>query len=283
MFVNPKKSLGQNFLIDKNIQKKIASVCSLSKEDVVLEIGAGMGDLTKQLAIAAKKVYALEVDRRLFPLLEQNLSAHSNCQILKADILKFDIHKFLQDNRMKQKIKVIGNIPYYISSPIIEHLIQHRANIDTVFMTVQKEFGRRVNATAGSKEYGSFSCFVQYYAQTRIIFEIKKGSFKPSPKVDSCFLSLKFRQKPPVEVRNEEMLFKLIRSAFNQRRKTLRNSLAGFITLESLEAFLDVEGIDRNVRPEELKLDEFARLNNYIDSFLDKKIKKGLDKPAFMI
>lgn len=266
MYIKPKKSLGQNFLFDKNIQKKITSACDLSKEDIVLEIGAGMGDLTQQLAVTAKRVYALEVDCRFFPLLEDKLRAQTNCQILKADILKFNINKFLQNNLVKQKIKVIGNIPYYISSPIIEHLIQYRANIDTVFITVQKEFGRRVNAAAGSKEYGSFSCFVQYYAQPKIIFEIKKGSFKPSPKVDSCFLSLKFRQNPPVEVRNEEMFFKLIRSAFNQRRKTLRNSLAAFISLGSLSAFLDGQGIDRNARPEVLTLEQFALLNNCINS-----------------
>ena len=225
-----------------------------------------MGDLTEQLAIAAGRVYALEVDRRLLPVLEARLRNQENCWVLKANILEFDINKFLRDNQEKQKIKVIGNIPYYISSPIIEHLIQYRADIDTVFMTVQKEFGRRVNAVAGSKEYGSFSCFVQYYAQTKIIFEIKKGSFKPSPRVDSCFLSLKFREKPPVKVSNEEMFFKLIRSAFNQRRKTLRNSLEGFIAPESLEAFLGEQGIDRNVRPEKLSLEEFASLHNFIDS-----------------
>ena len=266
MYVKPKKSLGQNFLIDKNIQNKIISACALSKQDIVLEIGSGMGELTQQLAINAKKVYALEVDRRLFPCLEKRLAAHGNCQVLRANILEFDISKFLQNDQVRQKIIVIGNIPYYISSPIIEHLIQYRANIDSVFITVQKEFGRRVNASAGSKEYGSFSCFVQYYAQTKIIFEIKKGCFRPSPKVDSCFLSLKFRQKPPVEVNDEEEFFKLIRSAFNQRRKTLRNSLAGFITLASLEVFLDKEGIDRNVRPETLTLDDFARLSNFIGS-----------------
>lgn len=265
MYIKPKKSLGQNFLIDKNIQRKIISSCSLSKEDIVLEVGAGTGDLTEHLAIAAKKVYALEVDRRLFPLLEQKLSSYANFRLIKGSILDFDINKFLLDNPAGRKIKVIGNIPYYISSPIIEHLIQYRDKIDTVFMTVQKEFGRRVNAVAGSKEYGSFSCFVQYYALSRIIFEIKKGSFKPVPKVDSCFLSLKFRQDPPVKVRDEESFFKLIRTAFNQRRKTLRNSLAGFITSGLLEEFLEQQGIDRNVRPERLTLDEFARLNSFID------------------
>ena len=266
MYIKPKKRLGQNFLIDKNIQRKIISSCGLSKEDIVLEIGSGMGDLTQLLAITAKKVYALEVDHRLFPLLEQKLSSHANFQLIKASILQFDINKFLLNNPPGQKIKVIGNIPYYISSPIIEHLIQYRANIDSVFMTVQKEFGRRVNAAAGSKEYGSFSCFVQYYALSRIVFEIKKGSFRPVPKVDSCFLSLKFRQKPPVKVSDEGRFFELIRAAFNQRRKTLRNSLAGFITSSSLEEFLDQQGIDRNVRAERLSLEEFARLNSFIGS-----------------
>ena len=263
MYIKPKKSLGQNFLIDKNIQRKIASACGLSKEDIVLEIGAGMGDLTQQLAVEAKSVYALEVDRRLFPLLEEKIKNYPNCRLIKADILEFDINKFSHDNLVKQKIKVIGNIPYYISSPIIEQLIRYRANIDTVFMTVQKEFGRRVNAAAGSKEYSSFSCFVQYYAQCKIIFEIKKGSFKPTPKVDSCLLCLKFRERPAVEVKDEGAFFKLIRTAFNQRRKTLRNSLADFIRLDLLEMFLDKEGLNRNVRPEKLKLDEFARLSNF--------------------
>lgn len=266
MYIKPKKSLGQNFLIDKNIQRKIISSCSLSKEDIILEVGAGKGDLTEHLAIAAKKVYALEVDRRLFPLLEQKLSSRANFQLIRGSILDFDISKFLLDNPAGRKIKVIGNIPYYISSPIIEHLIQYRDKIDTVFMTVQKEFGRRVNAAAGSKEYGSFSCFVQYYALSKIIFEIKKGSFNPVPKVDSCFLSLKFRKDPPVKVRDEESFFKLIRTAFNQRRKTLRNSLSGFITSGLLEEFLEQQGIDRNVRPERLTLDEFARLSSFIDS-----------------
>ncbi|MFA5350097.1 MAG: 16S rRNA (adenine(1518)-N(6)/adenine(1519)-N(6))-dimethyltransferase RsmA [Candidatus Omnitrophota bacterium] len=278
MYLKPKKSLGQNFLVDKNIQRKIVSACALSKEDIILEIGAGMGDLTEQLAVAAKRVYTLEIDRRLFPALEQRLREHTNCQLLKESILKFDIDKFLEEDLIKQKIKVVGNIPYYISSPIIEHLVEYRANIDTVFMTVQKEFGRRVNAVAGSKEYGSFSCFVQYYAQSKIIFEIKKGSFSPRPKVDSCLLSLKFRQEAPVKVKDEGLFFKLIRSAFNQRRKTLRNSLADFITLGSLESFLDREELDRNVRPEDLTLDKFARLSNSIDSAKDLEVLKKSQK-----
>ena len=265
MYIKPKKSLGQNFLIDKNIQNKIIRSCGLTEEDIVLEIGAGRGDLTKQLAQNAHKVYALEIDQRLYPYLEQALIVNDNVQIIKADILKFDIDKFLQENQIKRKIKVIGNIPYYISSPIIEHLIEHRQTISAAFMTVQKEFGCRARAAAGSKEYGSFSCFVQYYCECKILFEIKKNSFRPSPNVDSCFLSLKFREKPAVSVRNEKMFFKLIRTAFNQRRKTLRNSLEGLVAQERLKDFFQVSGINDNLRPEDLSLEQFADLSNYLN------------------
>jgi 16S rRNA (adenine1518-N6/adenine1519-N6)-dimethyltransferase len=264
MYINPKKSLGQNFLIDKNIQTKIICACDLTKDDIVLEIGAGKGDLTGELAQKARKVYALEIDQRLYPFLQQALGAYDNCQLLKGDILKFDLDKFLQNNNIRQKIKVIGNIPYYISSPIIEQLIKYRQRISTAFITVQKEFGRRVRAPAGSKEYGSFSCFTQYYCQCRILFEIKRNSFKPAPNVDSCFLYLKFRDKPPVSVRDEEMFFKLIRTAFNQRRKTLRNSLENLADQEKLGEFLLQAGINKNIRPEDLSLEEFAKLNNYL-------------------
>jgi len=264
MHIKPKKSLGQNFLIDKNIQKKIIRACELTKEDIVLEIGSGKGDLTARIAQSVKKVYALEIDQRLYPLLQQALGAYDNCQIIKGDILKFNLSKFLQDNKIRQKIKVIGNIPYYISSPIIQHLIQHRQAVSVAFITVQKEFGRRARAPAGSKEYGSFSCFVQYYCECKIIFEIKKNSFKPAPNVASCFLSLAFRGKPAVLVRDEEMFFKLIRTAFNQRRKTLRNSLDGLLAQDRLEFFLRGSGIDKNVRPEDLSLEQFANLSNFL-------------------
>ena len=266
MYIKPKKSLGQNFLIDKNIQKKIIWACDLTKEDIILEIGAGKGDLTAQFAQSVKGVYALEIDQRLYPFLEQSLGVYKNCQIIKSDILKFKISKFLQDNKIGQKLKVIGNIPYYISSPIIEHLIGYRKNISVAFITVQREFGRRARAVPGSKEYGSFSCFVQYYCQCKILFEIKKNSFKPAPNVDSCFLSLEFREKPAVLVRDEGLFFKLIRTAFNQRRKTLRNSLDGLVSQDRLENFLQGAGIDKNVRPEDLSLEQFASLSNYLDT-----------------
>jgi 16S rRNA (adenine1518-N6/adenine1519-N6)-dimethyltransferase len=275
MYIKPKKSLGQNFLIDKNIQKKIINACSLSKDDIILEIGSGKGDLTAGLAAEVKKVYALEIDSRLVFDLEQKVSAYSNCQVVMSDILKFDLNRFLEKLKIKQKIKVIGNIPYYISSPIIEHLINNRNNISQAYMTVQKEFARRVVAPPGSKECGSFSYFVQYYAVPKILFGIKSSCFRPVPKVESCFLSLKFRDQPIVKVDNEEMLFKLIRTAFNQRRKTLRNSLKTFITEINLEEFCHNANIDKNIRPEELSLEQFAELL--------KKVKKNLDKPTNLV
>ncbi len=261
MYIKPKKSLGQNFLTDKNIQNKIIRACALTNEDTVLEIGSGRGDLTQLLAQNAKQVLALEIDQRLYPLLEQGMMLYDNCRIIKGDILKFDIAGFLQENKIKQKIKVIGNIPYYISSPIIEHLIGYRGSISAVFITVQKEFAIRAAAAPGTKDYGSFSCFVQYYCACKIIFEIKKNSFRPAPNVDSCFLSLTFREKPAVSVREEESFFKLIRTAFNQRRKTLRNSLEELASPEQLEGFFSLAGIDKNIRPEQLSLEQFAVLH----------------------
>ncbi len=265
MQIKPKKSLGQNFLVDKNIQNKIIAACDLSDEDIVLEIGSGRGDLTLRLVQNVKSVLALEIDRRLHPGLELGLIKYDNCRIIKSDILKFDLDKYLADNLIKQKIKVIGNIPYYISSPIIEYLINHRQLINHAFLTVQKEFGRRVSSPPGSKEYGSFSCFVQYYCRCRILFEIKRNSFVPAPNVDSCFLSLAFRDKPPVDVEDEAAFFKLIRTAFNQRRKTLRNSLESLASPGEIEEYLGAAGLDKNIRPEDLGLEEFCGLSNYLN------------------
>ena len=257
-------------MIDQNIRKKIIRACNLSKDDIVLEIGSGKGELTAQLAQAVKKVYALEIDPRLYSTLEQTLIATDNCQIVKGDILKFDIGKFLLDNQITQRIKVIGNIPYYISSPIIEHLIGQRQLISTAFLTVQKEFARRARAVPGSKEYGSFSCFVRYYCECKILFEIKRKSFEPAPNVESCFLSLEFRDKSPVLVHDEKIFFKLIRTAFNQRRKTLRNSLDSLVQQDKLEIFFDQVGLDKNIRPECLSLEQFAQLSNFLESCLNK-------------
>ncbi|MFA5311001.1 MAG: 16S rRNA (adenine(1518)-N(6)/adenine(1519)-N(6))-dimethyltransferase RsmA [Candidatus Omnitrophota bacterium] len=254
MRINPKKSLGQNFLADKNIVKKIIEALSLSPSDTVLEIGSGKGEITSLIASRVYKVYALELDARLKDILEERLKGYDNARVIIQDILKLDLAKLLAP---KEKIKVFGNIPYYISSPIIEYLIRHRGRIERAFITVQKEFAKRVVASPGSKDYGSLSFFVQYYCLPEIIFHINRGCFYPVPKVDSSLLSLAFRAQPAVYVKDEELLFRLIRSAFNQRRKTLRNSLKGIAETGEIGAFL-------NQRPEDLSLEDFANLANRI-------------------
>ncbi len=263
MHVKPKKRLGQNFLTDKNIQRKLIASYNLEAGDHVLEIGAGYGELTKMIAGNGASVYALEIDSELCKTLRDNTKGYSNIEIINRDILRFNLKRYFI-RRFKNKIKVVGNIPYYITSPIIEYLLKYRGKIEVVFITVQKEFAKRIVANAGSKEYSSFSCFVQYYSIPKILFFIKKGSFSPIPKVDSCLLELKIRQEPAVNVKDEELFFKVIRAGFNKRRKTLRNSLDGIILLQKLLEFFKKYHIDSNIRPEDLTLKDFAHLTNII-------------------
>jgi len=280
MSVKPKKRLGQNFLFDKNIQRKLIASYNLKACEHVLEIGAGYGELTKLIAHNVVFVYALEIDSELCKILRDNTQGYSNIEIINQDILRFNLKRYFR--RFKNKInpalsatqkdylsrkggvKVVGNIPYYITTPIIEHLLKYRDKIETVFITVQKEFAKRIVANAGSKEYGSFSCFVQYYSIPKILFFIKKNSFLPIPKVDSCLLELKIRQVPAVIVEDEKLFFKVIRAGFNKRRKTLRNSLDGIVPLQKLHEFFKKYDIDINIRPEDLTLQDFAHLTNII-------------------
>ena len=259
MHITPKKRLGQNFLVDKNMQRKIISACGLQVSESVLEIGAGRGEMTGLLAAGSKEVYALEIDHRLYALLGQKYKNASGLTILHQDILQFDIARFCRAKAIT-KLKVIGNIPYYITTPIIEHLLEHRSCIDTIFLTVQKEFGRRIASGPGTKDYGSFSCFVHYYAQPEILCVIPRTCFKPQPKVDSCFLKLTLRPQPRVQVKDEQYLFSVIRTAFNQRRKTLKNSLCDVIPASIMDEFFNRYGINRSIRAEMLSLEDFAHL-----------------------
>ena len=259
MHNKPKKSLGQNFLVDKNIQNKIISSVELGKADVVLEIGPGEGAITGALCRDAGKVYAVEIDRNLCAHLTSKFSGCENISVINSDILKFDLRSLPPGN----KLKVIGNIPYYITSPIVEHLIFYRGMIQDIYLTVQKEFAQRMAASSGSKTYGSFSCFVQYYTEPEILFLIKKNSFHPPPKIDSCFLRLKLRPEPAVKVKDEKMLFKIIRTGFQQRRKTLKNSLEELIPQDKLDKFFREYDFNPKIRPEELSLQDFANLANY--------------------
>jgi 16S rRNA (adenine1518-N6/adenine1519-N6)-dimethyltransferase len=262
MYFKPKKRLGQNFLIDKNIQRKIVGSCELKPEDTVLEIGAGKGELTKLIAERVNRVYALEIDKDLFKILKDNLRQVLNTRLINQDILKFDLGKYFRD--IRQKIKIVGNIPYYISSPIMEHLFKFRDKIDTIFITVQKEFAKRMNAYAGSKDYSALSCFIQYYGEPKILLNIKRTCFFPVPKVDSCLVRLKIRTKQILIPKDEKLLFKVIRTAFNQRRKTLRNSLGNVVSVEKLDNFFKEYNINRDIRPEGLSLNNYVNLVNYL-------------------
>lgn len=262
MIVRAKKRLGQNFLIDKNIQKKIINASKLNSGDIILELGSGRGELTCLIAERVKKVYALEIDPTLCAILKENLKNNANVELINQDILKFNLEEYLEKAKIEDKVKVVGNIPYYISSPILQRLIDWKDKINVAFLTVQKEFARRAIAQPGEKDYSSLSCFLQYYSQPRILFRIKKTSFYPLSKVDSCFLELRIRNRPSVSVKDEHLFFKIIRLAFNQRRKTLRNSLKGIISQKRLESFFKKYNLDVNIRPERLAPKDFAELAN---------------------
>ena len=249
----PKKHFGQNFLTDIRIQQKIIQSCDLKTEDVVVEIGPGQGVLTRLIAPLVKRLICVETDRDLIAPLRSGLA--SSVEIIHADFLKWDM------SHLPSGVKIIGNIPYYISTPIIEKLIADRTKFAEAFLTVQLEFGQRLTAKEGGKEYGSLSCFVQYYADIKMLFKIKNTCFKPVPKVDSCFLRLMMRPRPQEPAPDEEFLFKLIQTAFQQRRKNIVNSLKGLAPREKLEESLKSLGIDPNARPENLTLSNYIALS----------------------
>lgn len=261
MNARPKKRLGQNFLIDPNIQKKITAACGFKKTDIILEIGSGAGQMTKPISEQAGFVYALEIDHDLCGILKRNLHNLDNVTIINQDILKLDFNAYFAN--IKNRIKIFGNIPYYISSPIIEHIIKYRDKIEVIFITVQKEFAGRMAASAGTKQYGSLSCFVQYYLEPKIMFSISRNCFCPAPNVDSSFLKMAVREKAAVAVKDEKLFFAIIRAGFNKRRKTLRNSLSEILNKRELEYFFEEYGINKNIRPENLSLPDFANLANY--------------------
>ena len=251
----PKRSLGQHFLVDPRIRERIIAACDLTKDDVVLEIGPGKGALTRPLADRVKKVLAIEKDNFLAPQLEKEF-AGTNVTIEHADILKYPFEQ------LPAPMKVVGNLPYNIATPIIEKVLAFRHKFSVFYMTVQLEYGNRIVARPGNKEYGSLSCFVQYYAQAQKLFKIPPSAFRPAPKVDSCFLSLRMRPEPARKARDEEFLFKLIRACFSQRRKAIRNSLAVVYGREEGEELLRNLNIDPMLRAEDLSLEDYVRLAN---------------------
>ncbi|MBI3618251.1 MAG: ribosomal RNA small subunit methyltransferase A [Candidatus Omnitrophica bacterium] len=251
----PKRSLGQNFLVNPRVEQKIIEACALQPDDIVLEIGPGKGVLTRPLADRVKKVLAIEKDNYLAPQLEKEF-AGTNVIIEHADVLKYPFEQ------LPAPMKVVGNLPYNIATPIIEKVLAFRHKFSVFYMTVQLEYGNRIVARPHSKEYGSLSCFVQYYARAQKLFKIPPSAFRPSPKVDSCFLSLRMRPEPARKAHDEEFLFKLIRACFSQRRKMLKNSLAVIYGKEEGEELLRNLNIDPMVRAEDLGLEDYVRLAN---------------------
>lgn len=256
---NFKKSLGQNFLIDKNFVDKIVDAADI-KDQNVLEIGPGIGTITYEMAKIAKKVVAIEIDQTLIPILKENLSEFENAKVIKQDILKTDL-KGLVDNEFNgESFKVVSNLPYYITTPIIEMLITTGLPCDDMTIMVQKEVAERMVASESDKEYSSLSVFIKFYTEVKVIANLPKSVFIPQPKIDSTILNLKLRIYD--ENVNQDLLFKLIRAGFNKRRKTILNSMSDVVEKDKLkEAFAKVD-LKENLRAENLSIDDFINLTN---------------------
>jgi 16S rRNA (adenine1518-N6/adenine1519-N6)-dimethyltransferase len=255
---HPKKRLGQHFLIDDNVCRKIIDICRLQHSDTVVEVGAGLGALTTKLAPFVKKLIAIEIDPDLCKILQERLSQYRNTQVLCRDFLKYDL------SSLKRKVKVIGNLPFYITAPIIERILIQDHAVQDCFISVQKEVAQRIIASAGSKQYGSFSLFVQFYAQPQILFSIKKTCFWPQPEVNTSFLRLRIRRQITLSLNDERLFFKIIRTAFNQRRKRIINSLKPFIAKDTLCSAFNRLNINSNARAENLTAEDFLQILNLV-------------------
>lgn len=256
------KALGQNFLINPTVCPRMAEESGASPESGVLEVGPGIGVLTRELAESAKKVVSVELDRRLLPVLEETLADYDNVTIVNEDVLKLDIKELLEREFAGMSVSVCANLPYYITSPVIMRFLEERLNITALTVMVQKEAARRICAKPGTRECGAVTIAVHYYAEPEILFEVSRGSFLPAPNVDSSVIRLTLRREPAVQVDDEAGFFSLVRAAFGQRRKTMLNSVSAGLSLpkETVGAALDAAGLDRRVRAEQLTMRNFADL-----------------------
>lgn len=260
------KKFGQNFLIDQGIVEKIVREAGVTKDDFVLEIGPGIGTMTQILCENAREVAAVEIDRKLIPILNDTLSEYDNVTIINDDILKVDINKLAEEKNGGRPIKVVANLPYYITTPIIMGLFESHVPIDSITIMVQKEVADRMQTGPGSKDYGALSLAVQFYAKPEIVVNVPPECFMPRPNVGSAVIRLKRHETRPVDVKDEKLMFRIIRASFNQRRKTLANGLnnspeIGY-TKEQIAAAIEELGRGASIRGEALTLEEFARLSN---------------------
>lgn len=260
-----KKRFGQNFLIDNHVLNKIISASSIDKNDIVIEIGPGIGSLTEELLEKAHKVIAIEIDKTLIPILEENLSTYNNLEIINDDILKVDIDKIITNNSDKN-IKIVANLPYYITTPIIMGLLEKNLNIQNITVMIQKEVANRMKAMPNSKDYGSLSLAIRYYASPYLVANVPSNCFIPRPNVDSAVIKLDILKEPYVKPLDANFMFKVIKSAFSKRRKTLVNCLFADaflnLTKADLETILQSLEFDKSIRGEKLVLLDFAKLSD---------------------
>lgn len=263
------KKFGQNFLIDTHVLEKIIREAGISKDDMVLEIGPGIGTMTQYLCENARKVVAVEIDKALIPILGDTLSGYDNVSVINEDILKLDINKLVEEENNGKPIKVVANLPYYITTPIIMGLFESHVPIESITIMVQKEVADRMQVGPGTKDYGALSLAVQYYAKPEIVANVPPNCFMPRPNVASAVIRLTKHLETPVKVDNEKLMFRLIRASFNQRRKTLQNSINNSpelnISKEKVVEALEKMGLSPTIRGEALTLFQFAELSNLLN------------------
>ena len=266
------KRFGQNFLIDEHVLEKIIDSSGITKDDFILEIGPGIGTMTQYLAEAAREVAAVEIDSSLIPILKDTLKEWDNVTVINNDILKTDIKKIANEKNGGKPVKVVANLPYYITTPIIMGLFEKNVPVDSITVMVQKEVADRMQVGPGTKDYGALSLAVQYYAKPEIVANVPPNCFMPRPKVGSAVIKLTRYEKPPVEVQDERLMFRLIRASFNQRRKTLANGLNNApdiqVSKEDIAKALEELGVGASIRGETLTLEQFARLSNILKKYM---------------
>lgn len=258
------KKFGQNFLIDTHVLDKIISAAEITKDDLVVEIGPGIGTMTQYLACAAREVVAIEIDQMLIPILEDTLSGYDNVTVINKDVLKVDLNRLAEEKNNGRPIKVVANLPYYITTPIIMGLFENHVPLHSITIMVQKEVADRMSVGPGTKDYGALSLAVQYYADPYLVANVPQNCFMPRPKIGSAVIRLTVHKNPPVTVRDEKLMFRLIRASFNQRRKTLANGLNNspelHYTKEQIARAIEKLGLSPSIRGEALTLEQFAAL-----------------------
>ena len=262
------KALGQNFLINPSVCPRMAEMSGASKGVGVIEIGSGIGVLTKELAERANKVVCIEIDKRLLPILDETLKDYNNIKIINDDVLNVDLHKLISEEFEGMDVVVCANLPYYITSPIIMYLLENKLPINRITVMVQKEAAQRICALPATRDIGAITVAIRYYAEPKMLFNVSRGSFMPSPDVDSAVIALDILQRPSVNVKNEETFFKVVKGAFSQRRKTVVNCLSGFFSMPKSDVtdILTECGIKPTARAEDLTLDEFGKIADAIEN-----------------